>query len=171
MKVFSDIFYFIKNFPYRFKRSTKWFFRTFYCEEWDNHHLLEVIKWKIEDMLKLWENPNNIMCVDSERLAIIKDLSRVKGLLDNLIKDDYILCPEMEAHEKKWGSLKLITLPTDREDFSRVEIVNPKAKTDKQKKQCKKEFLVLSKLMDTRKEKDNKELWSLISKKHMHWWD
>lgn len=80
--------YIIYRFPYRLKRSFRWFKLMYNNHEWDHRFLMDILKYKLEDM-KIFYTIENQYCLeikDDTRLDIILEILTA---IDIYEKDEY----------------------------------------------------------------------------------
>jgi hypothetical protein len=92
----------IIDFIKRLIRGFKWFKRGYNTYEWDYQPLIEIMRFKLQDMLDFWSNPNNIRIIETSRLRNVKNLKICVHLLTRIIDDEYT-SKTLESVEKKWG--------------------------------------------------------------------
>ena len=85
------IIYWIKEFPYRLKRSIRWFFFMFVNEEWDYIYLLKVWRFRLQDLSKFWNSERHQSIYDyiSDQDEVVKSINDCIEILDKLIEDNY----------------------------------------------------------------------------------
>src|SRR5271157_3283300 len=135
--------------------------------------------WDYSSMLDLWELKFNRMAhnhlvyghhVGNEETA--RQL-RVCAQLCARIRDDNYADVDQERHDKKWGKMKMVSLPKDdpKQGYVRTRFIRQRAETDKERKQETKEFLAYVKKAEKQRMADLKYLGDTIAKFTLHWWD
>lgn len=94
----------IKNFFVNLKRSCKWFKRMWNNHDFDDGYLMQVIVWKMKDMLyqldvldsDIVDLRNQEHCKDNGYDGdLIKSLEECIEIGERLIEDDYTIYPEV----------------------------------------------------------------------------
>ena len=151
-KVISEI----KIFLVKLRRSCKWFKRMWNNHDFDNVYLIQTIVWKMKDMLY------QLDVVDSNFVDLrhqdhykdngydgdlIKSLEECIELGERLIKDDYVVEPDVV---KEWFSKNgfLKKMPED----------------------IRKLFLESCDEAEKRKNEDTEKFFDIMKKHHWGWW-
>ena len=146
----------IKNFFVKLKRSCKWFKRMWNNHDFDDSYLMQVIVWKMKDMLyqldvldsDIVDLRNQEHCKDNGYDGdLIKSLEECIEIGERLIEDDYTICPEVvdewfETH----GHLE--KMPED----------------------IRKLFMDACREADVRRSEDNEKFFDTMKKHHYGWW-
>lgn len=146
----------IKNFFVKLKRSCKWFKRMWNNHDFDDSYLMQVIVWKMKDMLyqldvldsDIVDLRNQEHCKDNGYDGdLIKSLEECIEIGERLIEDDYTICPEVvdewfETH----GHLE--KMPED----------------------IRKLFMDACREAEVRRSEDNEKFFDTMKKHHYGWW-
>lgn len=146
----------IKNFFVKLKRSCKWFKRMWNNHDFDDSYLMQVIVWKMKDMLyqldvldsDIVDLRNQEHCKDNGYDGdLIKSLEECIEIGERLIDDDYTIYPEVvdewfETH----GHLE--KMPED----------------------IRKLFMDACREAEVRRSEDNEKFFDTMKKHHYGWW-
>ena len=99
----------------------------------------------------------------------VKEIRICLTLLERLIKDEYDESA-FKKHHEKWGRPKFNWIPVD-DEYSSLEIAQEKVKTEKDKKQEKKEFHRASEHERNMRKQDVEYLFHYMKKHIEGWWD
>jgi hypothetical protein len=135
--------------------------------------------WDYSFMLSLWELKFRRMAhqhlvyghhVDHEKMA--RQL-RVCAELCARIRDDKYADAAGEKHDKKWGEMKMVTLPKRNPNACSVgtRFIREFAETDKEREQERKEFMRYIRHAEQQRANDLKLLGDTIAKNCLNWWD
>ena len=146
----------VKNFFSKLKRSCKWFKRMWNNYDFDDGYLIEVIVWKMKDMLYQLDVVDSWF-VDLRHQEIHKDngydgdmlksLEECIEIGERIIADDYFVYPD---EVKDWLSEHYLSesMPDD----------------------IRKLFLEASEESEKRKMEDNDRFFDIMKKYHWEWW-
>lgn len=136
-------------------------FRKFLWENywWDHHFIFLMLKIKLEYDAKMHRQHGN--CVNSDNYAI--QMESCVRILDRLVDDKF--CKNFDEHEKKWGSSSFSI--DDKGKFTIKK--SPKAEQDPEAER--KEFRAATVADDLDKINTVEELFSIMSKNILSWWD
>ena len=153
-KIFSKIKHFFSN----FRRSCKWFKRMWNNYDFDYNYLMEVIVWKMKDMLyqldvvdkDIVDLRNQEHCKDNGYNGdMLKSLEECIEIGERLIADDYVIYPDaVEDWFLNHDSLNE-DIPED------IRELMGKAFDESEK----------------RKDEDNEMFFNIMKKYHYDWWD
>ena len=146
----------IKNFFVKLKRSCKWFKRMWNNHDFDDSYLMQVIVWKMKDMLyQLDVLDSDIVDLRNQEHYkdngydgdLIKSLEECIEIGERLIEDDYTIYPEVvdewfETH----GHLE--KMPED----------------------IRKLFMDACREAEVRRSEDNEKFFDTMKKHHYGWW-
>lgn len=152
----KTIIFKIKNFFVKLKRSCKWFKRMWNNHDFDDSYLMQVIVWKMKDMLyqldvldsDIVDLRNQEHCKDNGYDGdLIKSLEECIEIGERLIDDDYTIYPEVvdewfETH----GHLE--KMPED----------------------IRKLFMDACREAEVRRSEDNEKFFDTMKKHHYGWW-
>jgi len=83
-----------------------WFKIIWKDREWDHGYFYEIIYFKLERMLKFYENKSLVTVCEERRLRTVKQLKLTMFVLKRIIDDDYYLFEEYDRLSKinqKWA--------------------------------------------------------------------
>lgn len=146
----------IRNFFVNLRRSCKWFKRMWNNHDFDDSYLMQVIVWKMKDMLyqldvldsDIVDLRNQEHCKDNGYDGdLIKSLEECIEIGERLIDDDYTIYPEVvdewfETH----GHLE--KMPED----------------------IRKLFMDACREAEVRRSEDNEKFFDTMKKHHYGWW-
>lgn len=146
----------IRNFFVNLRRSCKWFKRMWNNHDFDDSYLMQVIIWKMKDMLyqldvldsDIVDLRNQEHCKDNGYDGdLIKSLEECIEIGERLIEDDYTIYPEVvnewfETH----GYLE--KMPED----------------------IRKLFMDACREAEVRRSEDNEKFFDIMKKHHYGWW-
>ena len=146
----------IRNFFVKLKRSCKWFKRMWNNHDFDDGYFMQVIVWKMKDMLyqldvldsDIVDLRNQEHCKDNGYNGdLLKSLEECIEIGERLLKDDYVIYPEVvnewfETH----GHLE--KMPDD----------------------IQKLFIDACKEGDNKRSEDNEKFFDIMKKHHCGWW-
>lgn len=146
----------IRNFFVKLKRSCKWFKRMWNNHDFDDGYLMEVIVWKMKDMLyqldvldsDIVDLRNQEHCKDNGYDGdLIKSLEDCIEIGERLIADDYTIYPEVVD---EWFAAHgyLEKMPED----------------------IRKLFMDACREADARRSEDNEKFFDIMKKHHYGWW-
>lgn len=152
----KTIIFKIKNFFVKLKRSCKWFKRMWNNHDFDDSYLMQVIVWKMKDMLyqldvldsDIVDLRNQEHCKDNGYDGdLIKSLEECIEIGERLLEDDYTIYPEVvdewfETH----GYLE--KMPED----------------------IRKLFMNACREAEVRRSEDNEKFFDTMKKHHYGWW-
>ena len=146
----------IRNFFVKLKRSCKWFRRMWDNHDFDDGYLIQVVVWKMKDMLyqldvvdrKFVDLRNQEHYKDNGYDGdLIKSLEECIEIGERLLKDDYMICPEVvDEWFAKHGYVE--EMPED----------------------IRKLFIDACKEADVRRSEDNEKFFDIMKKHHWGWW-
>lgn len=148
----------IKQFFVKLKRSCKWFKRMWNNHDFDDGYLIQVIVWKMKDMLyqldvvdrwfvNLREQEH---CKDNGYNGdLLKSLEECIEIGERLIADDYVVYPkEVEEWFLKHGHCFNEKMPED----------------------IHKSFMKAIEESEKRQSEDNEKFFYIMKKHHFGWW-
>lgn len=152
----KNIISYIKNFFRKLRRSCKWFRRMWNNHDFDDGYLIQVIVWKMKDMLYQLDVVDRSF-VDLRNQEhyndngyngdLIKSLEECIEIGERLIADDYIVYPvEVEEWISRYGLLEKMP-----EDLHKLLFES----YDESEK---------------RKNEDNDKFFDIMKKHHWDWW-
>lgn len=163
--IYGKIKSFLIKFPFNFKRSLIWFLRMWGDRDWDYYFLLDVIKYKLSDMEKFWENEKNTHIQSWKKVH--KEIEACLNILIRLQNDEY--CKNLyDKHFKRYGDLIWIKSGKENNSFT---LEYEKVKTTKQKEKCRNEFNRIHKQHQNLIKKDEENFFALLKKGYQGWWD
>jgi len=162
--------YKIKDIITRLKRGCKWFLRGYNTYEWDYNYLLEIMRFKLQDMLTFWDNIDNTNVIESSRLRNVKNLKICVHLLHRMIEDDYISNASIEC-EERWGKLQIIYGKEDKRGLTPITITPKLVKTEQDDEQARKDRDRAHKKAKLIKKYDQELFFKIFSKHYEYWWD
>lgn len=146
----------IRNFFVNLRRSCKWFKRMWGNYDFDDSYLMQVIVWKMKDMLYQFDvvDSDIVDLRNQEHLKdngyngdLIKSLEECIELGERLIEDDYTIYPEVvDEWFATHGYLK--KMPED----------------------IRKLFMDACREADVRRSEDNEKFFDIMKKHHYGWW-
>jgi len=158
--------YFIKDFYYRVINVIRWIPTIWKDNDWDHAFLYKILRKKISHMEKYFR-------IDGHHLNSDKEADQMKvtvNILDRLINDDY-LSNALKPHKEKWGEMEFKFNKCEDSNLSTLEFIYEKANTEKEKKQCRKEFKLAGDHSEYMLNQDLEYLLKLFRKYIRHWWD
>lgn len=146
----------VRNFFVKLKRSCKWFKRMWNNYDFDDAYLMQVIVWKMKDMLYQFDVVdcdfvdlrNQEHCKDNGYDGdMIKSLEECIELGERLIEDDYTIYPEVVS---EWFETHgcLEKMPED----------------------IRKLFMDACREAEVRRSEDNEKFFDIMKKHHYGWW-
>ena len=160
---------------YFFKRVRMWLKKSFEysCYLWvsndndfDWYHILRVLKYKLERTRK--------HIVKHDFIADVTKISRqirfAEIVIERIINDDY--CSELyDAHNNKWGELKLVCVEDDKTKRSYITMKRENINTENEKSQQWAEMLKIVNEHERQATKDLNRLFRHMRKYIRSWWD
>lgn len=152
----GKIFFEIEGFFRKLKRSCKWFKRMWNNHDYDDTYLIQVIVWKMKDMLhqldvvdsNIVDLRNQEHCKDNGYDGdLIKSLEECIEIGERLLADEYDEDPDIV---KEWLSKHSILEPMP----SDIEYI----------------FLASIRTSEERKSADNEKFFDIMKKHHWGWW-
>ena len=154
MKIIS----YIKNFFRKLRRSCKWFRRMWNNHDFDDGYLMQVIVWKMKDMLyqldvvdrRFVNLRNQEHCKNNGYNGdLLKSLEECIEIGERLIEDDYVVYPEeVEEWLLKHGHCFNDVMPED----------------------IHKSFMKAIEESEKRQNEDNEKFFDIMKKHHYGWW-
>ena len=147
----------MRRFFNKLKRSCRWFKRMWNNYDFDDGYLIEVIVWKMKDMLyqldvldsDFVDLRNQQHCKDNGYDGdLLKSLEECIEIGERLIEDDYVIYPDAV---KEWCSTHNRFIDKMPEDIHKLLI---EAYNDAEKRQC----------------EDNENFFDIMKKYHWDWW-
>ena len=146
----------IKNFFIKLKRSCKWFKRMWNNYDFDYNYLMEVMVWKMKDMLyqldvvdsKFVDLRNQELYKDNGYNGdLLKSLEECIEIGERLLADDYLIEPDIV---KEWFSKNgfLEKMPDDIREI----------------------FMEANREAEKRRQEDNDKFFDIMKKHHWGWW-
>lgn len=146
----------IRNFFVNLRRSCKWFKRMWNNHDFDDSYLMQVIIWKMKDMLyqldvldsDIVDLRNQEHCKDNGYDGdLIKSLEECIEIGERLIEDDYTIYPEVVD---EWFATHgyLEKMPED----------------------IRKLFMDACREAEVRRSEDNEKFFDTMKKHHYGWW-
>ena len=155
LKMFGDILCGVGN-------VVRWFPIVWKDRQWDYRFLLGMLRFKLGLMEKFFQE-------DAMYVSAKDDASAIKScccVLDRLLADEYDTVA-FEAHDKKWGTLKM---ETDL-DSGTLNMSRPNVKTEQDRVQERQEFLDCCRDEDNMRLYDVNTLFTLLRRNIQSWWD
>ena len=154
----KKIISYIKNFFRKLRRSCKWFKRMWNNHDFDDGYLMQVIVWKMKDMLyqldvvdrRFVNLRNQEHCKDNGYNGdLLKSLEECIEIGERLISDDYVVYPEeVEEWFLKHGHCFNDVMPED----------------------IHKSFIKAIEESEKRQNEDNEKFFDIMKKHHYGWW-
>jgi hypothetical protein len=152
----KKIIFKVRNFFVKLKRSCKWFKRMWNNHDFDDGYLMQVIVWKMKDMLyQLDVLDNDIVDLRNQEHCkdngydgdLIKSLEECIEIGERLIEDDYAIYPEVVD---EWFATHgyLEKMP---EDIGKL-------------------FMDACREAEVRRSEDNEKFFDTMKKYHYGWW-
>ena len=146
----------VRNFFVNLIRSCKWFKRMWNNHDFDDGYLMQVIVWKMKDMLyqldvldsDIVDLRNQEHCKDNGYDGdLIKSLEECIEIGERLIEDDYIIYPDVV---NEWYATHgyLEKMPED----------------------IRKLFMDACREAEVRRSEDNEKFFDIMKKHHYGWW-
>ena len=146
----------IRNFFVKLKRSCKWFKRMWDNHDFDDGYLMQVIVWKMKDMLYQLDvvDSSFVDLRNQEQYKdngyngdLLKSLEECIEIGERLLKDDYMIYPEVvDEWFEKHGYVE--EMPED----------------------IRKLFIDACKEAEDRRSEDNDKFFKIMKKHHWGWW-
>jgi hypothetical protein len=167
----------IKDWYYNIKRGVPnliiWFPTIWQDRSWDHYFIWAMLHRKLVIMEKHIRNHSHHLHrkrdADQIKIAVIL----LKRLLDNNYHDNVF-----RNHDKKWGESHFnwketneFYSDTHKEKLYSLDITRDNANTEKEKKQERKEFRILSKKVAEVEQQDINYLFEYMAKHIQGWWD
>ena len=157
----KTIFYKIEDLYYNIKGGIKSFIKylpiVWEMRDWDYIYLFQMMKFQLNLLLKTIKKGHEI---DETRIPKEKDIQRCIILLDNLIKDDYM---ERCGYESDRTRFKIIPLE-DNPKLTKLVDVHPNCYLDE-------EFHKILEESEKLQQQELKELFDIMNKNCLSWWD
>lgn len=163
---YSDFLNFIER-PFRkLKKLYDWQVNVFNNDfDFDGHSLFGIIEYKLKRLEKCLENGCAIQDPkDIKALKIMIKLS--KRLMEDNYENRFY-----RKHDQKWGESIWWSARIEGSTSTRCTFTRPNAKTDKQKARERKESLLGIELSNSIRLRDERWLYSLLSKHLRNLWD
>jgi len=163
----EDIFYYNPIIAYtKISRSIAFAILGWGSYDWDSHYLIEVMQFKMKRIRVALIN--GIAVLEKNE---IKSLDLAIKIGDRIMEDKYFRYNDM--HSKKWGELVTTYTPYSRENISGsvVSFSRPKANTEEEIEQEKKENREAYLADEREKSRDIKLYFTIISKYYQYWWE
>lgn len=150
------MFFKIRGFFRKLKRSCKWFKRMWNNHDYDDAYLIQVIVWKMKDMLhqldvvdsNIVDLRNQEHCKDNGYDGdLIKSLEECIEIGERLLADEYDEYPDIVEEWLSEHSV-LESMPSDIENV----------------------FLESIRTSEERKSADNEKFFDVMKKHHWGWW-
>ena len=146
----------IKNFFIKLKRSCRWFERMWNNHDFDDAYLMQIIVWKMKDMLyqldvvdsKFVDLRNQELYKDNGYNGdLLKSLEECIEIGERLLADDYLIEPDIV---KEWFSKNglLEKMPDDIREI----------------------FMEANREAEKRRQEDNDKFFNIMKKHHWGWW-
>ena len=145
----------IRNFFVKLKRSCKWFKRMWNNHDYDYDYLIEVIVWKMKDMLYQLDvlDSDIVDLRNQEHLKnngyngdMLKSLEECIEIGERILDDNYEVYPEVVDN---WFSTHVWEkMPDDIHEL----------------------FIEACKDADRRRSEDNEKFFDIMKKHHWNWW-
>jgi len=133
--------------------------------DWDNYHLLDLIRFKLERMriaLKDGMCDHNKTTTQSLRVAV--------KLLERILEDDYGRSL-FNQHDAKWGEFTYYFKDLDdKPTYSEMKINRDKVVTEEDKTLEKAEIMKIHEMSETLRGQDLSKLFNIMNKYHGLWW-
>lgn len=134
--------------------------------DWDYGYLLSLMKWKMQKMATTIRD-NDIIEANNR---VAKQLEYAVYLIDQIQNKPYE--DKMNAkHDKRWGEIVVEFVPSDREGYTEMRTSRPKAITEAQKLQERKEFKELINSIDAKERDLYNRLFKHMNTYIKRWWD
>lgn len=158
-----------RNIKYGIKNLIKWFPVIWQDRDWDHYFLYVILHHKLKYMEKVFLSDDCHVMSAKQTAAQIKICI---NLLDRLIEDEYHENASIDYY-KKWGKPKFnwIEIPDNENGCSMLEITHKNVRTNKDRKQEKKEFHRICDHERNMKKQDLHYLFNYIAKHIQGWWD
>lgn len=156
-------------------RSFRWAVRMWSNKEWDYSYLLEVNKYKLEDMLKTYRMYLVQYGANEDTQRICSEIEEAIRLVTVILEDRWEFGMWKE-HDKKWGKLKMrfVKPAYDKEGKyigRELKLSRPKANTPAKVKQEAKENKALRARIQEEHERKRREFCMYLSDHMCTWWD
>lgn len=161
----------MRHFINRLKRGLKWFRRGYNTQEWDWVYLLDIIRFKLEDMREFWSDPDNVHIIEKSRLRNLKQISICAFLMKRLAEDQYESEHIHKPLEAKWGKLQMIDKKILTNGLMVPVIRHEKATSYREYKKTRKELSRLLKKSGKIREYDMELFCRIFSKHYRSWYD
>ena len=154
----KKIISYIKNFFRKLRRSCKWFKRMWNNHDFDDGYLMQVIVWKMKDMLYQLDIVDRrfVNLREQEHCKnngyngdLLKSLEECIEIGERLMADDYVVYPEeVEEWFLKHGHCFNDVMPED----------------------IHKSFMKAIEESEKRQNEDNEKFFDIMKKHHYGWW-
>jgi hypothetical protein len=166
--LWSDLYHPIRCVVYGMRNLYAYFPLIWHDRDWDYSCMLDLWELKFKRMAHQHLVYGNH--VGHEEMA---QQLRMCAQLCARIRDDEYADAAGEAHDKKWGKMKIVFLPKDdpNQGYVRCRIIRQRVENDKETAQERKEFMAYIKKAEQRRVDDLKLLGDTIATYCLHWWD
>jgi hypothetical protein len=168
LSLWSDLIHPIRCVLYGLRNLYAYAPLIWHDRDWDHSYMLSLWELKFQRMARhhlLYGNH-----VGNEEMA---QQLRVCAQLCARIRDDEYADTAQAVHDKKWGRMKMVSLPKDdpKQGYTRTRFIRQRVETDKEREQERKEFMAYVKKAERQQAADLRYLGNIIAKYCLHWWD
>jgi hypothetical protein len=150
----------------RVKKVWGWYWNVFRFDyDFDGHSLFAIIEYKLQRLEKVLIKGHAIQ--EPQDMKALKTAIKLAGRL----KDDKYEIPFYERHNRKWGEMRSKFVPDKKTGSTKWLTSRPKAKTKKQQEEELKEFRAYYIAAEAQQKREEKNLYSILSKYLRNWWD
>lgn len=156
------------------QRMIFWGWKMRWSWDFDSHGIYDMIYLKLDRIQNCFNKNGHCVWNRNNDTKGMKKLRVAKELAKRLFEDDYIIraCDE---HEVIWGECRTHSKPIfigGKTDYgSSITFSHDLAITEKQIKQCRKDYRRIHSKYDRMKVEDRKQLFQLLEKNLNQWWD
>lgn len=153
------------NVKWGIKNFWKWKGVIWKDRNYDYHYLLNVMRFKIQDMLNEYNRVNRYIGQEKDKQSLQTCLYLLNRLVDQNYGENVFY-----FHDRKWGEIKVDWEETDNSDMLTLVTDRDNIVTEEDKEKERKEFLRLIKHENYLERQDIEYLFKLMSKHVRKWW-
>lgn len=153
-----------RNIKRGIKNLIKWTPVVWKDRDYDYQPLLEMMKFKLENMEDFFRNKG--IAADAEERA--DEMKVCIDLLDRLINDVHFK-EAYDAFHEKWGEGKITF--EDEGEYCKMDINYSKVKTPEDEEEKNKDLMHSAKMEDIKRKNDMRDLFDTLYGKLLTWWD
>ena len=158
---------FFGNLLFQLKRMIQWYWNVFRFDyDFDGHCLYAIIEYKLKRILPVLLNGHSIQ--EEQDIKALKLAIKLAGRL----KEDNYENVAYERVEKKWGKLRMWSIPSpDSNGFLHCHTKYDKVTTPADEEKCRSDRTNTYLMADVRCKREEKWLYGILHKYLRRWWD